>query len=410
MEKSVFRTLCLVFLLSSASVFSQGGNDFLGQILYHDNYPISGVNAYLHNSSGAVVDSAVTDVEGFYEFLNVTPGNYTITFSTSQPEGGIELSDAFLVMLHMFNMYPFDEIQFLAADVNGSNTITWSDYLLILIGYLNQGNPFPVGPWVFESISTPIPVDSRTFVSTGGGSSSGDVNGSLVPDPKGTPIFIDNPIVNLVTDPAQSVEFNISGGQDLQLAGMHLSLEIPEEIELLDIESPIQAANIFVEENHINVTWLDESMQGYNVEAGESLIVLKTRVKKPSRNAATYSLKLGDNSHFINTSGELIRGVSLIMPTLDLQFAANIGAGAFPNPFKEQLTIEYQIRKEGNVCIELYDHAGRMVREIENAYRTEGTYQVTVDGRALLPGIYHYAIRVAGEEQASLTGTIIKSK
>ena len=161
MEKFTLRGLCLGLILLSTTAFSQGGSNFLGRVLYHNNYPMSGVNAYLHQPNGTIIDTAITNNQGYYQFSNLNNGNYTITFSTNQTAGGIELNDAFLVMLKLMNMITFTPIQTLAADVNGSGTITWTDYFIILIGYLTQGNPFPIGPWVFESTPITIPNPSR---------------------------------------------------------------------------------------------------------------------------------------------------------------------------------------------------------------------------------------------------------
>ena len=330
MEKATLRALCLVFLLTSSSVFSQNGSNFIGQVLYHNTYPLTGVNAYLHTSGGTIIDTAVTDANGSYEFGNVTPGYYTITFSTSQPEGGIELNDAFLVMLKLFNLYQFTPIQTKAADVNGSGTITWIDYTMILIGYLNQGNPFPVGPWVFESITTPIPAESRDVVVTGGGSSSGDVNGSLQPDPKSNSIFMNNPVVNLTTAPSSPIEFNLTAGQNLQIAGMHLAIHTPDNLEVISVESAIPEATIFISEDKVNVTWIDDTRQGLTINAGTSLLVIRTKATDPSRNGMSCSFKLGNESHFINADGALIEGVSLILPTIDLKFEKNLTYSAFP--------------------------------------------------------------------------------
>jgi hypothetical protein len=410
MEKATFRSLCLGFLLTSTSVFSQGGSDFLGQVLYHYNYPISGVNAYLHNPSGTIIDTDVTDVNGYYEFENVTAGTYTITFSTSQPEGGIELDDAFLVMLHLLNLYPFTPIQSLAADVNGSGTITWLDYTMILIGYLNQGNPFPIGPWVFESLTTPIPVQTRDGVKTGGGSSSGDVNGSLVPDPKSSPVFIENPVFNVTADPTSPIEFSIKGGQNLQIAGMHLSITVPESLELTSVEPVMPSASIFISGNHVNITWIDDTRQGISLDKGTALVEIHVKSTGQTNDGASYSLKLGDQSHFINANGEVIQGVSLILPTIDLTFENNLTAEAFPNPFFSDFTINYTTNRDGNVTIVLYDHSGRQVRELENGFSPAGSHQLKINGQSLLPGIYHYNIRLSGNQQIVNSGTIIKSK
>jgi hypothetical protein len=409
MEKATFRTLCIALLLASTSVFSQGGSDFTGQVLYHYTYGISGVSAYLHNSEGNVVDSAVTDAQGQYTFLNVTPGNYTITFSTPQPEGGIDLVDAALVLKKIFNRVTFTNIQFLAADVDKSGTIGWPDFIMILIGYLNNGMPFPE-PWVFESVITPIPTPSRTGFTTGGGSSSGDVNGSLVPDPKSRPIFLENPFTDLYTSSSSALEFNLTSSENLNIAGMQLVFSIPDELEVTGIESAIPEANVFISGNRLNITWIDETMNGVEIIAGTPLLVISTRSNSNSREMKSYSLNLKDESHFINSNGDLIEGLKLTLPTLNVHTMDNLDCSAFPNPFSNAATIEFTLPEEGTVIIALFDQAGRQVQEVANRNFSAGQHQVTVDGTRLLPGIYHYTTSLEDGRQNFSVGTIIKSK
>jgi len=409
MEKRTFRTLFLILLLTNTSVFSQGETDFIGQVFYHNNYPMSGVNAYLHEQGGAIIDTAVTDIDGNYEFENVTPGNYTITFSTEQSAGGVELNDVFLVMLKLMNLYTFNPIQTIAADVNNSGTITWQDYSMILIGYLNRGIPFQ-NPWVFESISTPIPTGSREGFITSKSSSSGDVNGSLQPDPKSNSIFVNNPVVSLTANSSDPIEFNLSGGQNLQIAGMHLAINIPEDLNVISVESPIAAANISISGGQIKATWIDEERQGYEITEGAPLLVIHTQATFTSRDGNSYSLKLDNESHFINIDGELITGVNLILPTINLEVQKELTLSAYPNPFLNYATLDYQLPQDGHVIIALFDQTGRQVMEMENGVCSAGTHQVKIDGHALLPGIYHYSIRFSGSEQYINTGTIIKSK
>jgi hypothetical protein len=409
MEKATFRTLCLAFLLTSTSVFSQGGTDFTGQVFYHDNYPLSGVNAYLKTTAGNVIDSSTTDAEGIYSFENVTPGTYTITFSTGQQEGGIDLNDAFMVMMKLFNIITLDPVQTLAADVNNSGSITWADYFMILIGYLNQGNPFPQ-PWVFESITTPIPCESRTGFTTGGGSSSGDVNGSLQPDPKGNPIQLESPFLDYTTNSTGSMEFNLSSPQDLSISGMHLVFSIPEELEIIDIATAIPGAIFNVSDHRLVVTWIDPDRQAADISADSPLLAITARSNKITREGQTYSLKLRDESHFIDHEGTLIQGLKLTLPTLNIHVTQTLSCSAYPNPFSNAANIEFTIEEEGQVIIGLFDQAGRMVMEVENGFFSAGQHLVKIDGSRLFPGIYHYRATMAGSDGNFAVGTLIKSK
>lgn len=409
MEKATFRTLCLVLLLTSTSVFSQGGNGFVGEVLYQNSYPLSGVTAYLHAPGGEIIATDTSDINGQYGFENLPDGNYTVTFETEQDAGGIELSDVYDLLYYFQDDIALTPIQALAANVNGDGDINMDDYNQILNGYLNQGNPFPTGSWVFETLSVTIPIQSRDGLSKSG-SSSGDVNGSLVPDPKSNQIFTNNPTINLTSDPRKPIEFDLSGGQSIQIAGMHLVIEVPEGLEVISVNTPVIGASICIKENQIKVTWLDASMKGYDITESDPLVVINAKPTSLSRDGKSFSLRLGDQSHFMNLDGELISGVSLVLPTINLTLRNELTLSAYPNPFMDYATLDYQLPQDGQIMIALYDQSGRMVQEVENGAMTAGNHQAKIDGSLLLPGIYYYSIRFTGSDQYINTGAIIKSK
>ncbi|MFA9390638.1 MAG: T9SS type A sorting domain-containing protein [Prolixibacteraceae bacterium] len=73
---------------------------------------------------------------------------------------------------------------------------------------------------------------------------------------------------------------------------------------------------------------------------------------------------------------------------------------AFPNPFKEQLTIAYQVELGGLVNLSVYDTNGRLVKNLINQNQAEGRYQIAWDGRrsdgsAIVAGMYIYRIETA---------------
>jgi hypothetical protein len=409
MEKSIFKSLCLGIFLLSTTAFSQSGNSINGQVKYHDNFPMSGVTAYLHNSNGDIISTTTTNNEGNYSFNNVAAGNYTVTFTTEESAGGITLTDAFVVMLHLYNLYPFNNIQALASDVDGSGTITWTDYNLILIGYLNQGNPFPVGPWVFEQLPVTVPVAAREGFTTRGGS-SGDVNGSLVPDPKNSSISLTNPSISLTARSTDPIEFKLSSAANLNIAGMHLVIKIPDGLSVINVESSVPSTNVSILNNQVRVTWIDDSRQGFEIVNGVPILVITTRASALSRNDNNYSLKLSEESHFINTDGELVSGVTLDLPTINVNSAKDFTVAVYPNPFIENTNINYVLPEDGKVVISLFDQSGKKVKEIMDSGNSAGRHEAQIEGIDLMPGIYHYCIIYTGSDQIINTGTIIKSK
>ena len=129
-----------------------------------------------------------------------------------------------------------------------------------------------------------------------------------------------------------------------------------------------------------------------------------------SREPKSYSLNLKEASHFINQEGQLIEGLKLTLPVLNVHNNKPINCSAYPNPFNSTTNIEFTIPEDGQIFIALYDQAGRQVKQVENGFYTAGKHSVKINGTELYPGIYHYMVSLPDKGQNVTTGTIIKSK
>ncbi|MFO7613456.1 MAG: T9SS type A sorting domain-containing protein [Bacteroidales bacterium] len=409
MEKVTFRTICLIFILISFSAYSQTGETINGLLLYHGEYPHAGATANLHDANGNIVDFTTTDGSGNYSFYNVPQGTYTISFEATGPGGEVTLTDAFLVMMHLFNLYPFSPIEHLAADVDGNGTITWNDYTLILVGYINQGNPFPIGDWVFEEIP-PFTMGSRSETKVSGSNSSGDVSGTFVPTKTVESVFAHSPANDIMTSPGNVCSVPVSIAHSLQMTGMHLVLQIPEGIMITNIESSLQNLNYSVRHNELILTWLDQNITGQAVHPDAALFNIEAVLAKGLDENSSYHFKLLPGSHFINTEGKVIHGVHITIPSLKYMTEDRFHLTAYPNPFTTQFSLGFELPSDGQVAIQLFDQCGRMVNQINHSSLSAGTHQLQIDGSTLAPGIYFYHVSVMGDEKYNKKGSIIKSK
>ena len=73
----------------------------------------------------------------------------------------------------------------------------------------------------------------------------------------------------------------------------------------------------------------------------------------------------------------------------------------YPNPFNPSTTIHYQLPRDEEVVLSIWNLAGQLVRELVHTYQTAGSYWVAWDGRdeagsLLGNGVYLYEIRAGG--------------
>ena len=68
----------------------------------------------------------------------------------------------------------------------------------------------------------------------------------------------------------------------------------------------------------------------------------------------------------------------------------------YPNPFNPVTTINFDLAKEDNVKISIYNYAGKLVSTLVNNSMKAGNYSLKFDGKALSSGVYFYQMETSG--------------
>jgi subtilisin-like proprotein convertase family protein len=64
----------------------------------------------------------------------------------------------------------------------------------------------------------------------------------------------------------------------------------------------------------------------------------------------------------------------------------------YPNPFNPATTIKFDLAKNSDVKIRIYDILGREVRTLVNEFKPAGTYELKFDASSIASGTYFYKI------------------
>jgi photosystem II stability/assembly factor-like uncharacterized protein len=67
----------------------------------------------------------------------------------------------------------------------------------------------------------------------------------------------------------------------------------------------------------------------------------------------------------------------------------------YPNPFNQSTIIKYKVKKEGNVCIKIYNALGIEVETIFNLNHKPGEYQTVFNAENMTSGIYFYKLEAS---------------
>ncbi len=86
--------------------------------------------------------------------------------------------------------------------------------------------------------------------------------------------------------------------------------------------------------------------------------------------------------------------------------------GNFPNPFRGQTRIEFQLPKAGRVNLAVYSVTGQLVKTLASENRAAGRHSVRWNGkdnagRDISSGVYFYRLSGAGQ---SATGKLVLVK
>jgi len=105
-----------------------------------------------------------------------------------------------------------------------------------------------------------------------------------------------------------------------------------------------------------------------------------------------------DNDHYIKTAyyadaGSIDQTKEEAKASEDALKKASINV--FPNPFREQLTLEYQLASKSDVEIIIYDSSGKKVKHINLNNQSAGNYRrnVSTSGDEFAEGMYHINIK-----------------
>ncbi|MBN1407086.1 MAG: T9SS type A sorting domain-containing protein [Calditrichaceae bacterium] len=98
----------------------------------------------------------------------------------------------------------------------------------------------------------------------------------------------------------------------------------------------------------------------------------------------------------VNNKGQItnLHSYNQKMPLNDMLFSN------YPNPFNSITTIQYNLTKDVNVMLEVFNVQGQKVKTLVNSHQKAGRYEVQFDGANLASGVYIYKIKAGNFTQS----------
>lgn len=386
-----------------------------------------------------------TGNSGYYFQYVYSALDYKITpFKNNGNSCGVSSFDAALVVDHVQNQ-TFTEIQeYYAADVDLNNSTTYHDVININEIIAGTFNP-PSGyaswrfiPTEFYSNMPNPPVDGQFLIEAPGDISvedvqanqssldfiaikRGDVNqscsscyqSSFSPDEE-TQARSALPAVELYVDDhsvrkGESLIFNLksAGVESLRAFSFALGYDPDylsvEEVTSGDLPLDLGVLVLDVENACIKYAWTSQASNGYNLPDGGGIYrVRATALRDAPSLAALFRLSPPGsliNNEFFNAD---LNGRG-VFEWPDFASKTNMKLGALPNPFQQEMTVDYFLPAPAMVDLRMFDLSGREVarfsdwleagshqwRPVEMSKLPSGVYQCH-----LTAGLEHKTIKV----------------
>lgn len=393
--------LLIIISLCMASLVSFASRPIKGTVTYHDDIsnPIPSVEVELLNApDGEVLATTTTNFNGKYIFPDVEYGTYYVrALTTPILAGGFDMGDHAMILAIANNSYTPTEIERLAADVDGSGSVTTDDADFFLLNYVPGFQP----DWVFGEGQVVVHNGNKTNVPTMTGSSSGDVNGTFVPTTR-------NEILSEVNyfSKLYSANFTIEVyAKDLNAASaMGLVVDYPATVNVKSVKSNIgELADLKTENGQVVATWVNNGLMDKAINSSEPLIVITASTNK-SYNGGDIRFTVNNKSNFLK-GGEVARPV-YTMPYLSMTGNDNLSQ-CYPNPANNVTTVYFTLPTSSKAKIEIYNLNGQLVKTVLNENMNEGYHSLNINVTDLKEGVYFCNFKTSGNTNINETKRLI---
>jgi hypothetical protein len=388
--------------LAGSPVFKKSAwmHTLSGQLSYFNTIgtALNNSTVYLKNTSNVVLEQVNTNASGAYSF-KVLDGTYNLSATTTKPWGGVNSSDALIVMKHFVGISPLTGLKLTCANVNGDGSVNSTDALIVQKRFVGTLSSFAAGDWAFETGSQVV--SGADVVKNLKGLCYGDVNGSY------TPSAMVEPSVSLIESgkmnatPGNLVDVPVSTVKNMTVGALSLVFNISDVVEITDVKVAGQDEVIYaVTDGQLCISWYAKSPVLFI--AGETMIVLSLRVLGDAGNSY---LAIDPKSEIADWEANSISGSTLSTPKLVYMNSTSSTVSSYPNPASAITNFIVHNEDEGLASIRIFNLAGEMVAVPYNGTITSGMHIFTYDLKTLTQGSYLYTLEINGVKKS--TGKLI---
>jgi uncharacterized protein (TIGR02145 family) len=307
---------------------------------------------------GSITATALTQNNSQFSFLPVEIGSYGLSVSTSKPWGGVNATDAILIINHFSNGIPLQGVRLAAADVDANAHVNATDALQTMQRSVGIRTLFDAGNFVWSPSSLNMPSGSGNIVLPVSVLAMGDVNASYLPS-----LQLREQWMDFSSDETLSGVSGLSKGLlplavnlPVLPAAVSLSIELPKGAQLEGVEVPglqTQLPVVFHQEGQMaRIAWCNPSAA--LLPSGTALCGLKISGCDPD------VMRWGNESEIANAQGVAYEGLIWRKPnTISSRLAFD--TRLFPNPSSGQCSLEWSLSQPAGLDFQIYNTHGSLV-------------------------------------------------
>ena len=354
---------------------------------------IKNATMVIKNFQDTVIATTASNTSGLYTFSSFPSGSYKMTITPAAPWGGVNSTDALLVLNHFAQINLLTGLNLSAADVNNSHTINGTDALFIMKRYSGLITSFPSGDYLYHSDT--VIVNGNQITNNIRMICYGDVNASNTPAKKSSSTVGLVHEGSLLVSSFDEFDLTVKLKTGMQIGAASLGFYFPKEYidivgaKLVNGNTGFPWSSI---DGLFKMGWCD--INSLNINNDGVVIILRIKTKDLSSLTSSIALDIFEECEFadplaIPNEMEVVSIPTITTTALGIELNNSItGLSVYPNPITAKSIISFNLDKPGNIQITLVDILGHQINEIVSGNYTSGNHQVELYSKGLKPGIY----------------------
>jgi hypothetical protein len=284
-----------------------------------------------------------------------------------------------------------------AANVNLASGVNATDALRVQLRIVGLMPTFEAGDWVFGT-ATPINIVSTDVTYDFKALATADVNGSY-----DSWLLTSNKAVNYtnlqkegiaLANESQEYELPIRVNDVLSLGAVTLDLSYNQNlIDVTGVSSQLSGLDYNIVNGKILLAWSNTTP--VSLQPNDVLVTVKVKAKDAITSSADL-FSVSGNSEFADESGKVVYFSSLKVNSIETD-SRTYGINVYPNPFKNNVEIDYNLIEAGKVTLVIYNSVGQKMNVLVDENKAAGNYKFNLNTSDLPSGVYTCEILINGK-------------